>query len=159
MHIKGVKDEDFVNYKVPSMMISAASCSFKCELECGREVCQNSELAKAKTIVISDDKLIRRYLDNPITHAIVFGGLEPLDQLPELHEFLKKLREKYHCDDTVVIYTGYKMEEVMLSMLAMMPLGNIIVKFGRFIPDQDKHFDEILGVELASPNQYAVKIC
>jgi len=32
---------------------------------------------------------------------------------------------------------------------------NVIVKFGRFIPNQEKHYDEILGVELASPNQYA----
>jgi hypothetical protein len=32
---------------------------------------------------------------------------------------------------------------------------NIIVKFGRFIPDDEKRFDEVLGVELASHNQYA----
>jgi hypothetical protein len=35
---------------------------------------------------------------------------------------------------------------------------NIIVKFGRYIPDNKPHFDEVLGVNLASPNQYAKKI-
>jgi hypothetical protein len=31
----------------------------------------------------------------------------------------------------------------------------VIVKFGRFIPNQKSHYDEILGVNLVSPNQYA----
>jgi len=35
---------------------------------------------------------------------------------------------------------------------------NIIVKFGRFRPNQKPHFDEVLGVNLASDNQYAEKI-
>lgn len=35
---------------------------------------------------------------------------------------------------------------------------NIVVKFGRYIPGQEKHYDEVLGVYLASDNQYAEKI-
>ena len=35
---------------------------------------------------------------------------------------------------------------------------NIIIKYGRFIPDQQPHYDEILGVNLASSNQGAEKI-
>ena len=31
----------------------------------------------------------------------------------------------------------------------------IIVKYGRYIPNQASHYDSILGVKLASPNQYA----
>ena len=34
----------------------------------------------------------------------------------------------------------------------------MIIKFGRFIPNDDKHIDPVLGVELASKNQYAVKL-
>jgi len=34
-------------------------------------------------------------------------------------------------------------------------MGNIIVKFGRYRPNQEKHYDKILGVFLASDNQYA----
>ena len=33
-------------------------------------------------------------------------------------------------------------------------LGNLYVKYGRFIPDQQSVFDEVLGVNLASQNQY-----
>jgi len=35
---------------------------------------------------------------------------------------------------------------------------NVIIKFGRFIPNQEPHYDEILGVNLASNNQYARRI-
>jgi hypothetical protein len=36
--------------------------------------------------------------------------------------------------------------------------SNIIIKFGRFIPNQEPHYDEVLGVKLASDNQYARRI-
>ena len=35
---------------------------------------------------------------------------------------------------------------------------NIIIKYGRFIPGQEKHYDKILGVYLASNNQYAERL-
>ena len=35
---------------------------------------------------------------------------------------------------------------------------NIIVKFGRYVGGQQAHFDEVLGVYLASDNQFAEKI-
>lgn len=35
---------------------------------------------------------------------------------------------------------------------------NIIIKFGRFIPNDVEHYDEILGVKLKSNNQYAKRI-
>ena len=37
-------------------------------------------------------------------------------------------------------------------------MPNIIIKFGRFVPMQQPHFDPILGVNLASDNQYAKQI-
>jgi hypothetical protein len=35
---------------------------------------------------------------------------------------------------------------------------NIIIKYGRFIPNQEQHYDETLGVNLASNNQYAERL-
>ena len=35
---------------------------------------------------------------------------------------------------------------------------NIIIKFGRFIPNQEGHYDEVLGINLASKNQFGEKI-
>lgn len=158
MWLKGITDEDFVNYKVPSMFISTATCSFKCDQECGSQVCQNAALAKEDPIFTDDDYLIRRYLKNPITKAIVFGGLEPFDQWGELFPFLQRLRMQYGCTDPVVIYTGYRREEVDGELRFLMTMPNIIVKFGRFTPGQEPHFDPILGVNLASNEQYAEQI-
>jgi len=39
-----------------------------------------------------------------------------------------------------------------------MECKNIIIKYGRFIPDKEKHYDEVLGIYLASDNQYAERI-
>ena len=35
---------------------------------------------------------------------------------------------------------------------------NIIIKYGRFIPDSKSRYDNILGITLASDNQYAEEI-
>ena len=158
MWLKGITDEDFVNYKVPSMFIATATCDFKCDRDCGSQVCQNAALAQEDDIHTGDDYLINRYLKNHITQAIVFGGLEPFDQWQELWTFIQKLRLQYQCKDPVVIYTGYTEEEIdgMLAFLRTMP--NIIVKFGRYVPMQQPHLDPILGVNLASDNQYAKQI-
>ena len=99
-----------------------------------------------------------RYLKNPISRAIVFGGLEPFDQWNEVFNFIQKLRLQYGCPDPVIIYTGYNRDEVDGYVRFLMSMPNIIVKFGRFIPDQQPHFDEVLGVNLASDNQHAVQI-
>ena len=37
MRIKFLVDEDFVNYKKPSMFIGFPSCTWKCEKECGQK--------------------------------------------------------------------------------------------------------------------------
>ena len=152
MLIKGITDEDFVNYKVPSMFVATNECTFKCDHEAGEKICQNSSLAH----MIED--LVDRYLKNDITKAVVFGGLEPFDQYIDVFDFISLLRYQRECKDPVVIYTGYKKEEIKgrVSMLATIP--NIIVKFGRFIPGQNPHFDDVLGVKLASDNQYAEQI-
>ena len=60
--------------------------------------------------------------------------------------------------DDVVIYTGYNKDEIVSEINELKDFGNIIVKFGRFVPDQESHFDETLGVELCSPNQYAERV-
>lgn len=159
MLIKGLTYEDFINYKKPSMVIITSKCDFKCDYECGEGCCQNSPLAKAETKAVSDDDIILRYLLNDITKAIVFAGLEPFEQFEEMFNFIAKLRFNYHRPDTVVIYTGFNKTEISSMIEALKPLGNIIVKFGRFVPNQEKKYDDVLGVYLASPNQYAEVIC
>lgn len=156
MLVKDVLDVDFINYKKASMTISFPRCNWKCEKECGKQVCQNSALAQAPDIEISVDKMIERYLNNGISESVVVGGLEPFDSWLDLLLFIEKFREK--SQDDLVIYTGYEKSEIIDRINILKRYNNIIVKFGRYIPNQEKHYDEVLGVELASPNQKAERI-
>lgn len=159
MRIKGITDEDFVNYKKPSMFIAFPSCNFKCERECPECHCQNGALANSPDIHTDVDKLCKRYLENPITKAVVCGGLEPIDSITDLYAFITTLRVRYKCDDDIVIYTGYTEEEMKSTFIPIWHLlvnhKNIIMKYGRYIPGEEPHYDEVLGVNLASSNQYA----
>ena len=158
MKIKGIIHEDFVNYKKPSMVIEFPYCDFKCDKECGQEVCQNSSLVKSPTHDIPVDKIVLSYLKNSITSALVCQGLEPFDSKEDLYQLIKVFRK--WTDDDIVIYTGYTEEELFFDIEFLKRVyKNIIIKFGRFIPNRPSYYDETLGVFLASSNQYAKKIC
>ena len=156
MIIKQLIDEDFTNYKKPSMFIGFPNCTWKCEKDCGKKMCQNKELATSPSIEIEVDNLVNRYLNNIITKAVVCGGLEPMDSWNDIQQFIKKLRE--YTDDDCVIYTGYYPEEIQDNINWLKQFSNIIIKFGRFIPNHQPHYDEILGVDLISDNQQARRI-
>lgn len=158
MIVKDIVPVDFVNYKVPSMYVAFPYCTFKCEKDCGIACCHNSALAKATNIDISAARIVQMYMNDakPITNALVCCGLEPLDSLSDLLELITEFRK---CTpDPVVVYTGYTETESAAAIQSLKQFPNILVKFGRFIPDQPHRFDDVLGVELASPNQYAKKI-
>ena len=162
MRIKGITDEDFVNYKFPSMFISTITCSWKCCRDAGVDpsICQNHSLFSAPSKDVPDHWLVQRYISNPITHAIVFGGLEPLDQFDELLALVKEFRAS--TDDDIVIYTGYYPTEVPRYIRKLQKYPNIIMKYGRYIPNQVGMFDDVpdpvLGIKLASSNQYGERI-
>lgn len=158
MILKTIKSEWFQDYKTPSMYIAFPHCSFKCEKECGKKICQNSHLNRTPEKDIPIEGIMKKYLSNPITKAIVCGGLEPFDDFHELISFVSAVRGWYDCNDTIVIYTGYKPEEIETEIELLKQFENIIVKFGRYIPNQVSRFDELLGVKLASDNQFAVQI-
>ena len=158
MLIKGFKSEWFQDYKKPSMLIAFPSCTFKCEQDCGQRVCQNGALVQSPCFYVPNTELYDKYLSNPITQSIVCGGLEPMDSFDELIPFIKVLREKYECEDDVVIYTGYTESECQEVLTLLKPIKNIVIKFGRFIPDKKKKYDSVLGVTLASDNQYGKRI-
>lgn len=160
MRIKQLLHEDFVNYKKPSMFIGTSYCTGKCYKELGLPctICQNDALQKLEILDMSSARLTSMYINNPITQAIVFGGLEPFDQFDELYDFIEELRNSWHCDDDVVIYTGYNKNEIEKQATMLKNFSNIVIKFGRYVPGQEPHFDEVLGVNLASDNQYAERI-
>ena len=148
------------------MYLAFPNCSFKCDKDCGKAVCQNSTLAAAPTVEIAPENICERYLNNPITSAMVCAGLEPFDSKFDLIALVDCLRYKYNCNDDIVIYTGYTEEELTNSENGqinfiynnIIKYSNIIIKFGRFIPGQEPHLDTVLGVKLASLNQYAKRV-
>lgn len=158
MRVRGIVAEDFCNYKVPSMFIVSTECDWKCCTEAGVDiqVCQNAPLVSTPITDIADDDIVSMYCSNPITRAIVVGGLEPILQIEELDALITAFR-KNGCNDEFVIYTGYYPEEIT-SEIDLLRGRNVIVKFGRYVPDTPSRFDDLLGVTLASDNQFAIRI-
>lgn len=155
MKLKNLVDEDFVNYKKPSMFLIFPKCDFKCDKENGCAVCQNSALAKEPDKDIRIDTIIERYLNNSITRALVCGGLEPFDSWEELQCLIMNFR--YYSPDDIVIYTGYNEEEIKDKVDWIKLYGPVVIKYGRFIPNKLPHLDKELGIKLASDNQYAIR--
>jgi len=154
MVLRGMIVEDFVNYRLPAMYLIFPFCTFKC----GREVCQNASLVDDPHLVVIDAKEIcKQFVSNGITKAIVCGGLEPFDSIDDLKELISTLRNEFCCQNDVVIYTGYTEEEVLADekKKEILEFNNIVVKYGRYIPNETPHRDCVLGVNLASSNQYA----
>lgn len=160
MRVKTIKTEWFQDYKKPSMFIGTISCGGKCCIENGLplSVCQNDGWRGSAPINIQDNLIAEMYLKDHITQAIIFGGLEPMEQFDELMELIKVLRADFNCHDDIVIYTGYNRDEIEKQVAQLQKFDNIIVKFGRYIPKRTSRFDEVLGVTLASDNQYAERI-
>lgn len=156
MLLKDVIDVDFVNYKLPSMTLGFPKCSFKCQKECREAICQNGALANMPNIEISANDLVERYLNSSTSQAVVCMGLEPFDTWDDLLKFISIFREK--SDDDIVIYTGYTKCEIPIYISKLKQFTNIIIKFGRYIPNQKPHYDSVLGVNLASDNQYSERI-
>lgn len=138
IHIKSILTESFADYKKCSLVIGGCTCTWKC----GKELCQNSKLALSPTKEIDVEKIVEEYMKNDLTSAIVFAGLEWLDQFLELLECIEAFREKTM--DDIVIYTGYDKEEITEHLMTLKKYKNIIMKFGRFITNQKPHYDTVL---------------
>ena len=124
-------------------------------------MCQNWPIRNQKIIDLGIDRVIAMY-DNgsPLSHSITFQGLEPLDNLKQLLWFIYAFRK--HHSDRLCIWTGYTEEEcedLVYMLRDKMGYENIIIKFGRFIPNCESRWDPVLKLNLASPNQHGVKIC
>lgn len=159
MLVKTIVDEDFVNYYKPSMFIGTCYCNWKCCVENNLPLttCQNNPLSLQPNIEISIEKIYQRYIKNPITNSIIIGGLEPFFQFKDVFYLVKYFRNS-KCNDTIIIYTGYYPNEIELQVNKLKQFNNLIIKYGRFIPNSKPTHDEILGIELSSDNQYAERI-
>ena len=155
MKLKGIIDCDYTNYKKPVLTLEFPYCSFKCDTLNGCRICQNSGLVYEPDIDVSFEYIWTLYSMNPLTKGFCCQGLEPLDSGDDFHDFIKFIREDKKCDDDIVIYTGYTKEQIAGDVAALRKYKNIIIKYGPFIMNEEPHYDEVLGVKLASNNQYA----
>ena len=162
MKLKGIIDCDFTNYKEPVLTLEFPICDFKCDKLNGCQVCQNSALAHEPDIEIPLEKVWEIYKQNPLTKGFCCQGLEPFDSFTELLQFISFIRNKKQCNDIIIIYTGYNKNELFFPFIyeltQIRKYKNTIIKWGRYILGDKPHYDEILGVKLASDNQYAEKI-
>ena len=157
MLIKGIIFCDLINYKKSSMVVEFPTCkNFKCDRDCGKQVCQNAPMALEPNTSILVQDIVKKYMEDDMCHAIVFQGLEPFDSWSDMYFLIQMLRKE--TNDDIVIYTGYNKDEIADKVYLLDLFPNIIIKYGRYIPDQQPHYDEVLGVNLASDNQYAEKI-
>ena len=79
-----------------------------------------------------------------------------MDSWEDLKMLVRILR--IYTNDDCVIYTGYRKDEIQDKIEWLKQFPNMIIKFGRFVPNQQSHYDDILGVYLASNNQFSEKI-
>lgn len=159
MKVKSIQDEDFVNYYKPSMFIGTCYCDWKCCTENNLPVstCQNHQILSQQNIDIADEDILARYVSNPITQAVVIGGLEPFKQFEDVLNLIETFRNNNQFDE-FVIYTGYYPHEIEYAISLLKHYKNIIIKFGRYVPNLPQQYDCVLQKYLASNNQYAIKI-
>ena len=162
MKLVNLIEEDFTNYKKPGLFLGFPFCSGKCNLPNEAPICQNQSLQKAKLIDIPLNEIIDRFERNPITQALIFGGLEPFDSFDDMLALILLFRKRYFARIyPIIIYTGYYPHEIKKQLCTLKSLSlstGIIVKFGRYIPGDEPHPDPYLGVNLASNNQYAIPL-
>lgn len=160
--LKGIIDCDFTNYKEPVLTLEFPACNFKCDKLNGCQVCQNSKLVHEPDIYINFETIWNLYQQNPLTKGFCCQGLEPFDTPVQLFHFISYIRKNKACEDIIIIYTGYEKDELFFPfvhyLIDIHKYKNIIIKWGRFIMNQKPHYDKVLGVNLASNNQYAERI-
>lgn len=141
------------------MFIVSAVCDWKCckEQNIDIGVCQNAPLSLQPTHDINNSRIYEAFINNAITKAVVIGGLEPMLQIDEVEKLISIFRFRQYLNP-FVIYTGYEPDEIKGEIERLKKYDNIIIKFGRYIPDRPTKFDETLGVYLASDNQHAERI-
>lgn len=154
MHLKGIVDESFAEYKEASMLLITPSCDWKCR------GCNSRHLSQLETKNFPDEEILKRFVENSNTTAIVIAGLEPMDNVSELWNFLFSAR-KFFDQGTrplIIIYTGYDLEELKKHYWSWLEAGikqygNVILKCGRYKADRKPYFSTVLGITLPGRNQ------
>ena len=115
------------------------------------ELCDKNHESHMKNVTLSTKTIIERYMKNSLVESLVLSGLEPFDNFEDMKILIRDFRT--FLDDDIVIFTGYDDIEIDDKIEELEIYNDIYVKFGRYIPNRNEIFDELLGTELASDNQ------
>lgn len=153
----GVLDyaEVFQDYKDSAILFSAIDCDWKCCREYGQSICQNQKMHGQREVILPFSRVLET-ICNSYTDAVIFGGLEPMLQADELVQCIEYLRQQ-GMSRPIIIYTGYYPHEINTDTLIRLANCHVIMKFGRYDPSYEPKFDDILGITLASGNQFSVQ--
>lgn len=157
--------ETLGDYKKHSLLISVGTCSGKCWKELGLDesICHNNILKESVKDMSNDRivKIIKGYIEDGMISSVIFGGLEPIEQIEDIKYIINEVEEiskKYVIKIDIVIYTGFYREEIeeCVESLTKDRYNKLIIKYGRFIPNSKSRYDKVLGITLSSDNQYAL---
>ena len=122
----------------------------------------NSSKTFKKNIWINTNNIIGKETIFNNINSIVTENKEKIKnnkrEISDLIDLIKFIRIDKECNDPIIIYTGYEPGEDFITETSLRHYPNIIIKWGRFLLGYEPHYDEILGVNLASDNQHAEKI-
>lgn len=144
------------DYKKSGLLVAFPFCNGKCYKELGLDssICQNNHIESIYKEVSTE--FILRFFKNVNVDSLILGGREPFDSFDDILKLIIDFRLNF--SDDIIIYTGYNKNELEDKIAILKKYNNIIIKFGRFKPKSNSIYSEILGVNLASDNQYAEQI-
>ena len=165
------KQKAFADYYIESLNATesykiAYNCSYNTARTNGARLLANANIkeyidevmsAKDESRIASQDEILQILTD--IARGVTEEEVVQFSQLGEELRTTRKPTIKDRMGMSSIDYaTLFKKEEILNHINWLQQFENIIIKFGRYIPNQGKHFDEILGIWLSSDNQYAEEI-
>lgn len=149
----------FSDFHMNSLYCATTKCSGKCKENNPNVVCQNEDIKKHKDDYknYSGKDLLSIAKNNSFCEAILFSGLDPIDDYDNLVGIIREIRN-IDKEYPIVIYTGYAEDEIQKEIKELKTLNNIWLKVGRYIPNRESIIDRITGVKLISDNQYFIKL-
>lgn len=158
LSVLNIEPFDCVNNRLITFNVAAGiTCDFKC-CPHNHQLCHNEPLRSTPVIVVQISEIVKQYLSQQLSTSLTLQGLEPLDNMDGVLWLLWYFRRK--SKDPIFIWTGYEEEEVatLIGLVRFLQWKSIFLKMGRYRWGEKPHYDENLGVFLASPNQYCKKI-
>ena len=142
--------EVYNDYKKVGVLLATPTCNNNCKY------CQNEYLKKKKPIEYDISEIFNFVKKNKLIKSFIFGGLDCMDSFDQTYDIIKEIRKKFDYD--IVLYTGKLKTDINLEIEKLKNFKGIIIKFGKYKKNKEKKYDELLGITLASNNQYSRRI-